>query len=386
MVFQLWPPVPFNPDVEIVKETYKGKELLVIDDDEAPFVRQGQFRLMDLPAELRVHIYEYLLPCNKVLRFQRQPHSNWRRRDSAIVHESITQAPTWNVVVANPNKPDARGLNNQYLQINNHRNIYINNIQTQLFLVSKTVSAEAKGTSLPVFHSSPATNLALSPKAILYNTNTYEFTLTNTPHLPTSLKSPEIFGPLGEPHRLHLLRNLRRIHIATRPMDRSHWGLRRMRARLAFFIAELNAHAADASKRSLLQWFSIEMSTPWGSGYVFPSIWHSQESVDKFKRENAFGLEELVALRGVENVEVTGVPGWFAQCLELCVKGEGGELREIEWPSVRVKRQRGEGGGTKVMQQTLKQWWQPVFDWKEFAERNGVEVPDEADSYWPSEA
>jgi hypothetical protein len=127
----LWPP---KKEVEIVKETYKGKELILIEDDEVPFVRQGQFRLMDLPAELRAHVYEHLLPCNKVLGFTQTPAWFWHRHNATTHNVPRTDEPEWRVHVTGPDQDEP---------------IHAKDIQTQLFLVSKAVSAEAKGKPSP---------------------------------------------------------------------------------------------------------------------------------------------------------------------------------------------------------------------------------------------
>jgi hypothetical protein len=184
---------------------------------------------------------------------------------------------------------------------------------------------------------------------------------------------------------MHLLRDLRHIHISFWLTDNTHWGLKRLRARLAYFIAELNAHAADEAKKSLLNRFSMDVGTledrakrHISNTGVLP------RSRMSFKGPTAylFGFEEFVALQGIKTVELTDVPSWYAECLALCMRGVGGELKETEWPTVKVKRKKRNCGVKKAVAVTTKEWWQPVYDWREFAIRNGVELPEDVDKYW----
>lgn len=160
---------------------YKGKELAVVDEDEelsqaeeASLVPEGSFRLMDLPAELRVYIYQFLLPYNKVIRFHVNPHSTVKR-----IHP-ITNAPewspTWQVEISSsrtrmgPVLARQLGLQHsvvgrvgRYSSIKTSNAISLarkNEVQTQLFLVNKEIFKEARGTS---------------PSIILY------FSVTNSP-------------------------------------------------------------------------------------------------------------------------------------------------------------------------------------------------------------
>jgi hypothetical protein len=85
-----------DPDDEamIDKAMYKGKELFLNEDKHQSRAREAShFRLMDLPAELRVNIYEHLLPCNKVLKLKQQPRKSWQRYSSAMLGKPITDAP-----------------------------------------------------------------------------------------------------------------------------------------------------------------------------------------------------------------------------------------------------------------------------------------------------
>lgn len=95
-----------------------------------------------------------------------------------------------------------------------------------------------------------------------------------------------------------------------------------------------------------------------------------------------FALEELAALRGVEEVDVTGVEPWFARCLECVMTGKGGDVREVDWPLVEITRQKGTSKKRKKAWVTSRKWYQPMLDWKEFAERNGIEIPETIDEFY----
>lgn len=51
-----------------------------------------------------------------------------------------------------------------------------------------------------------------------------------------------------------------------------------------------------------------------------------------------FALEPLALLQGISNIEMRGVSYWFQNCLEMRIRGEGGELKTINWPPKVVKR------------------------------------------------
>jgi hypothetical protein len=222
---------------------------------------------------------------------------------------------------------------------------------------------------------------------VLYGSNTYEFTVNGIPHSPKSLASPFIFGPFGnnEGSRLYLLRNLRSIHIDFVLDTDSHWAVRRQRSRLEYFVDVLKQHSDDENRKSLLQELyvhvRIPVNTPFrhytNTGYVIPV----PEDAEKF----IFGLESLATLRGIEDVKITGVPEWYAQCLQLAIQGKGGEVLETDWPLVEVKRTKSSTAWTKKSKKamvTTRKWYQPTLNWKEFAERNKVDIPDDIDKFW----
>jgi hypothetical protein len=142
------------------------------------------------------------------------------------------------------------------------------------------------------------------------------------------MQSPQIFGPFGTPNRLPLLRNLRSIIIVVSLNDSTHWGVKRLRARLEYFVSVLKQHADGDNKKSLLQNLSIQFSE---SLNARPDPFYTALSISTLERF-IFGLESLASLRGVKVVSVTGVPDWFAQCLAMCIQGNGGNVHKYLWP------------------------------------------------------
>lgn len=95
-----------------------------------------------------------------------------------------------------------------------------------------------------------------------------------------------------------------------------------------------------------------------------------------------FALESLAALRGIGEVQIKGPPDWFKQCLETCVRGEGGDVQEVEWPLVEVKRRKDCVSKPKKSSVTTRKWYNPMLNWKEFAERNGIAAPENIDRFY----
>lgn len=226
---------------------------------------------------------------------------------------------------------------------------------------------------------------------MLYGSNTYEFPITSNSHFPISLQSPQIFGPFGTAEHLPLLRELRSIHLEVSISDVTHWVVLRQRARLEYFISVLKEHADDAEQKSLLQKLTVHLG-PISRPPIFARCGGphrplpTSATIDRYM----FGLESLAELKGITDVEVTGVPDWYAKCLELCVQGKGEDVERTEWPEVSkkivkktawgsVKRSKG------VQMVSTRKWWQPVLNWVEFAERNGVECPADVGRYWADE-
>lgn len=158
----------------------------------------------------------------------------------------------------------------------------------------------------------------------------------------------------------------------------THWDIKRLRTRLEYFVEVLKQHADDASQSSLLTQFTINVTDCTQLHYmrnIGPT--RARPGIDKYM----FGLEGLVGLTGIKEVSVGGVPHWYAKCMQLCVQGTGGEVKETEWPLMKVNQTTGPRK-KKVKWVSARRWWQPVWNWKEFAERNGVEMPEDVDKYW----
>lgn len=113
-------------------------------DDPEPFVRQGTFRFMDLPAELRVYIYSFLLPHNVVLSHKQDGQECIRGRVGVQTRWAVdaldkTTRELVPFVVGRMTRPAhlCRG------RFERHRWPHA---QVQLFRVNKEISNEARGT------------------------------------------------------------------------------------------------------------------------------------------------------------------------------------------------------------------------------------------------
>jgi hypothetical protein len=312
---------------------------------EQPFIRRGSFRFLDLPAELRVHIYSYLLPHNIIITHE-------RKHD---IHKTSQEKPWWGINATNKKTGEV-----EHMRIGSQPSFARRpdwpRSQTQLMLVNKQISSEVQ--------------------AVLYGSNTYKFTITSSAHYPISLASPLIFGPFGDLNgsRLPLLCNLRSIRIELVLDDDDHWAVKRQRARLEYFVDILKQHSDDENRKSLLEELVIDVQI---------ELTEPTPNVEKFM----FGLESLATLRGIKKVTITGVPDWFAKCLALCIQGKGGDVLETDWPLVMKKRKLKTTRFrwtevTKVSCVSTRKWYQPMLNWTEFAERNGVVVPADVDKLW----
>lgn len=340
---------------------------LLSSDEESDYevdsgVWTGPFRFLDLPAELRVGVYHCLLPAGLTISFTIKSYlDNWWYVWGMPKHTEGTVS-----------RHGSRKMRLGEASPQEHN-------CTSLFLVSKFVSAEARGKT-------PCSSMCHDPintrPAVLYGENTFQLMVDGLPHKPISIASPLIFGPLGEPNRLHLLRNLRSVELVVSLDDNNNWVVKRHRGRLDHFVQIIKQHADDINQKSLLKYFKVrvefflETEAPFSTAYT----WYRRpaKNVEKFM----FGLESLAVLRGIEEVEVAGVPEWYAKCLELCIQGKGGDVEEINYPLVEIKRTKGWGGPKRKVWVSTKKWYQPALNWKEFAERNGIGVPEDIERFW----
>ncbi|KAF1913132.1 hypothetical protein BDU57DRAFT_345685 [Ampelomyces quisqualis] len=339
-----------DDDVIITKETYKGKELVIVDKPVAPYIRDGLFPFMDLPAELRVHIYSFLVPYSMVIQHALTFKDNEE-------HWHVWATPKLDIVQHPSSIPSKRAFRNRL------------KVASQLFHVSKAVSNDALG--------------------VLYGSNTYKFTVNGQAHYPKSMQSPQIFGHFSDyENGLERLRDLRSIRIEVLLDVRYYWAAKRQRARLEYFVNVLKEFADDGDKKSLLQELQVDFVLPQRDD--LPLLAGKADTLDAGKF--IFGLESLAALKGISNVVISGVPEWYAQCLTLCIqgKGKGGHVKNLEWPEVEVKKKKKKkpnsykSGSDRPYRSwvSTRKWWQPLLDWKEFAERNGIKLPENIEEYW----
>ena len=204
-------------------------------------------------------------------------------------------------------------------------------------------------------------------------------------HHPISLKSPLIFGPLGLPHCIHLLRDLRRIELTLTIHKVTSWGKARLRARTQHFVDILREHSGDVNKQSLLTQLRVYIKDVESEHYrcCRPSsgIYLSRRWEKLHKRTVphtlVFVLEPLAELQGIHDIAVYGAPEWFQRCLEMRIRGQGGELKTLDWPTKAVRRKK-KGTKKKVeVEVCTRQGWQPIFDWKRFAVRNNIPLPED---------
>jgi hypothetical protein len=174
---------------------------------------------------------------------------------------------------------------------------------------------------------------------------------------------------------------MRSIHIHMILDADSHWVMKRQRARLEYFVEILKAYADDDDRKSLLQELNVEVSTDTAktqSRFDRPNYFPPPKDSEQFM----FGLESLATLQGIKDVKVTGVSEWFAQCLQLCIQGKGGEVQETDWPLVEVIRSRGLASNKrKKVWVSTRKWYQPTLNWNEFAERNKINFPADIDKF-----
>jgi hypothetical protein len=153
---------------------------------------------------------------------------------------------------------------------------------------------------------------------------------------PDLSESAMIFGPLGLPHRLHLVREIRHICLVVDVNDTGAWAMKRLRARLSLFVESVRQDTDDDAKNSLLKKLHIRFA--WNGGRP-----------DRYTEQYMFALEALTSLRGIEDVSVkdiriADIDPCFTQCVELCIKGEGGDVNERDRTVRYVKRRHSSMG------------------------------------------
>ena len=143
--------VDLTNDVEFLSEARKGKEVITISDegrDDTHAAHQDSvpvepFRLMDLPAELRLYIYSYLLPHDVFITFKVDSiRADGRYRWSVCGSGKTADSSSFDIVRS--------GATKDYYKFNEpcskrFRPLPYFRAETQLFLINKAISNEARG-------------------------------------------------------------------------------------------------------------------------------------------------------------------------------------------------------------------------------------------------
>jgi len=213
-------------------------------------------------------------------------------------------------------------------------------------------------------------SMLTTDSVVHFEDNEFTFSISGQPLVSDYLSSDQIFGPLREPHRIHLVRDLRRIRLV---LDIDAWGYAagtRHRARVQHFVNVLNEHANDKDKQSCLRRLTVVIARD-GEDYAYDEATENWHQAQKFRpvKKQMFALEPLVFLLEVKEFKVVSVPEWFAKCLAMCVQCKVGKVTGYRWPRKGVKG-------------TTKKWHQPALDWIEFARRNGIDLPEGVDKLW----
>jgi hypothetical protein len=113
------------------------------DTKTVPSVQQGHFRLLDLPLELRNHIYSFLLPYNVIISHKRRrllsTHGNGENLSLRCSKEV-----QWFLHVTTKKNGE-----NVHFAIGRQRRTWKHaRVQTQMFLVNKAISSDTQGTLL----------------------------------------------------------------------------------------------------------------------------------------------------------------------------------------------------------------------------------------------
>lgn len=226
--------------------------------------------------------------------------------------------------------------------------------------------------------------------AVLYNGNTFRVYINARSHHENSLSSPLIFGLFGDPHLIHLTRDFRRIRLTLDINDLDTYGIIRIRSRVQYLVDTLKKYAGDETRKSLLKGLHIRLllhghHLEYNRRCKYLRKGHRQQRLETGNRHimrHMFTLEPLAQLHALDEIRLVGCPAWFTECLLLRLRGDGGPLSELKWPT-KIERRVRASKRYKKAEVSTRQCWQPVYDWAGFANRNGIAVPDEAAEFFP---
>ncbi|XPS77292.1 hypothetical protein M3J09_009320 [Ascochyta lentis] len=108
---------------------------------------------------------------------------------------------------------------------------------------------------------SPEPPYQAARSAMFFARNTFTIKISARAHHPVSLKPPLIFRPLGLPHCLYLLRDLRQIELEVNIDDRSAYATTRHRARIQHSVDIIKQYAQDKVRKFLLKRLHIRFLT-----------------------------------------------------------------------------------------------------------------------------
>ncbi|PVI04536.1 hypothetical protein DM02DRAFT_651484 [Periconia macrospinosa] len=318
---------------------------------------------LHLPAELRIQIYHYVLPSDCIIFFGR--HSS----NIIVNYRPLMGPPEIDVLPAISKNCRLRHL--QYY-----------NFQFNICLASKVISKEAY--------------------AILYGENIFRFEIQRRFNRYRCNTPPGLLDPFDFPSRQRVFGYLQNIVLV---IDFDHTrnyanGGARTRARLEKFVKILEKFECDRGNKCHLRNLSIRYldslntnahhepydSPPRSNTLRSLALTNDRFCIERWDAKLMFVAEPLARLKGVEHVECVGFDPWFGSCLEMCVKSEGGDVKEIDWPVRQIRRRKNKSGlrGRKSIAEISKrQWWQPKLDWREFALRNGVAYDPNYDHFFP---
>ncbi|KAF1843418.1 uncharacterized protein K460DRAFT_418481 [Cucurbitaria berberidis CBS 394.84] len=190
-------------------------------------------------------------------------------------------------------------------------------------------------------------------------------------------------GPFGLYHSQALLRDMRNIRLVLNINESTDQAWGPFRGRLQQIVRELRRHSEEPTEKSRLKNLTLGIAR-YGQDYVYDDAQQELGYGDIIERvENCmFIFEALTELRHngtVKKVKVTGVPLWFAKCLKASITGRGGDVFQTTRHIRYVKR----WYTCLVRRSLLTDFYdEPIYDWKEFAERNGIAVPADIGRFW----